>query len=193
MLPSALRPPTAYGQTLGHVRLLVLGNSSAESARVTEEVISLLSDTDYDDIVHVGQWEDITTAGQGTDDKGVRPKVLKVSTDWVEHPKEHGQEKYEPSRNVELVRMEDFTSEDVRAIRFYLSYHLILNKICLVGFHSGSSTDHNPLTVPRTHTCHPLHFFEFTLALLTIWSKHKHIKPDYPSAYQYPIPYNTFI
>lgn len=88
----------------------MLGHCDAASAKVTDELVSVLSDEEYYEVVHVGEWEDRSFG----DDKGVSAKVLKVSTDWVEHSEEQGDERYEPSRNVEIVRMEDYSSDDVR-------------------------------------------------------------------------------
>lgn len=108
-LPTALRAPTAYGRTLGRVRLLVLGHSSDASTKVTNEIISLLADEEYEEVVHVGVWED-TKLGS---DKGVNAKVLRISTDWVERHEGHGEGRYEPARNVEIVKMDDYGPNDV--------------------------------------------------------------------------------
>jgi hypothetical protein len=88
-LPSALRRPTAYGQTLGDLRLLVLGSEGAGKNFLTGLLLE-----DNEDIVDVGQWED-TEYG----------RVLRASTDWVEHRDAHGLEKFEPTRNVEIVEL----------------------------------------------------------------------------------------
>lgn len=49
---------------------------------------------DNEDVVEVGTWED---AEYG--------KVLRASTDWIEHKDNHGLEKFEPTRNVEIVEL----------------------------------------------------------------------------------------
>lgn len=54
-------------------------------------VSSLLLD-DNEDVVDTGDWE-ATSDGF----------VLRASTDWIEHKDAHGLEKFEPSRNVELM------------------------------------------------------------------------------------------
>ncbi|KAI6041457.1 hypothetical protein EDC04DRAFT_2983059 [Pisolithus marmoratus] len=86
-LPAALPQPTQYGKTLGGIRLFITG----EGADDHDFVSSLLLD-DNDDVVDHGTWEE-TREGS----------VLRVSTDWVEQRDLHGLEKFEPSRNVEIV------------------------------------------------------------------------------------------
>ncbi|KAI6145178.1 hypothetical protein BKA82DRAFT_4170674 [Pisolithus tinctorius] len=86
-LPTALPQPTQYGKTLGGIRLFITG----EGADDHDLVSSLLLD-DNEDVVDPGIWEE-TNEGS----------VLRVSTDWVEHRDPHGLEKFEPSRNVEIV------------------------------------------------------------------------------------------
>lgn len=54
-------------------------------------VSSLLLD-DNEDVVDAGDWE-ATSDGF----------ILRASTDWIEHKDAHGLEKFEPSRNVELI------------------------------------------------------------------------------------------
>ncbi|KAI6126798.1 hypothetical protein F5141DRAFT_357138 [Pisolithus sp. B1] len=86
-LPAALPQPTQYGRTLGGIRLFITG----EGADDHDLVSSLLLD-DNEDVVDPGIWEE-TNEGS----------VLRASTDWVEHRDPHGLEKFEPSRNVEIV------------------------------------------------------------------------------------------
>lgn len=86
-LPEALPRPTQYGKTLGDIRLLVIGDAVEDHTLVS----SLLLD-DNEDVVDTGDWE---TTSDGF--------VLRASTDWIEHKDAHGLEKFEPSRNVELV------------------------------------------------------------------------------------------
>ncbi|TFK31776.1 hypothetical protein BDQ12DRAFT_618299 [Crucibulum laeve] len=89
MLPDALRRPTPFGQTLGDLRLLVLGSQGAGKSFLTGLLLE-----DNEDVVEVGTWED---AEYG--------KVLRASTDWLEHRDAHGLEKYEATRNVEIVEL----------------------------------------------------------------------------------------
>ncbi|KAF8225741.1 hypothetical protein L208DRAFT_1443326 [Tricholoma matsutake] len=88
-LPAALRRPTPYGQTLGDIKLLVLGSEGAGKNFLTGLLLE-----DNEDVVDVGQWED-TEYG----------RVLRASTDWVEHRDAHGLEKFEPTRNVEIIEL----------------------------------------------------------------------------------------
>ncbi|KAG2007010.1 hypothetical protein CC2G_014738 [Coprinopsis cinerea AmutBmut pab1-1] len=102
-LPPALRRPTPYGQTLGEVRLLVLGRQGAGKSFLT----GLLFE-DNEEVVEVGTWEDpVGEDGEGDDEMVLLgmagAKVLRASTDWVEHTDAHGLEKFEPARNVEIV------------------------------------------------------------------------------------------
>lgn len=86
-LPEALPRPTQYGKTLGDIRLIVIGDAAEDRTLVS----SLLLD-DNEDVVDTGDWE--TTSDSF---------VLRASTDWIEHKDAHGLEKFEPSRNVELI------------------------------------------------------------------------------------------
>ncbi|KAH7883025.1 hypothetical protein F5I97DRAFT_1901323 [Phlebopus sp. FC_14] len=86
-LPEALPHPTQYGKTIGDIRILVIGNGAADRALVSNILLE-----DNEDVVATGDWED-TTDGS----------VLRISTDWIEHRDAHGLEKFEPSRNVEIV------------------------------------------------------------------------------------------
>ncbi|KAI9567766.1 hypothetical protein HD554DRAFT_2106744 [Boletus coccyginus] len=86
-LPEALARPTQYGKTLGDIRLLVIGDAAENHTLVS----SLLLD-DNEDVVDTGDWE-ATSDGF----------VLRASTDWIEHKDAHGLEKFEPSRNIELI------------------------------------------------------------------------------------------
>lgn len=88
-LPAALRRPTAYGQTLGDLRILVLGGQGAGTSFLSGLLLE-----DNEDVVEVGNWEDT--------DYG---RVIYASTDWVEHRDAHGLEKLEPTRNVEIVEL----------------------------------------------------------------------------------------
>jgi len=57
---------------------------------------------DNEDIVDVGSWEDA--------DHGC--SVLYASTDWIEHSDEHGLEKFEPSKNVEVIKVPGYEHND---------------------------------------------------------------------------------
>jgi len=93
-LPEALPRPTQYGKTLGDVRLLVVGDAVEDHAFVSSLLLS-----DNEDVVDAGDWE-ATSDGF----------VLRASTDWIEHRDAHGLEKFEPSRNVELVTRRNIQS-----------------------------------------------------------------------------------
>lgn len=93
-LPSALRRPTPYGQTLGDLRILVTGTGKRQLARQLVD--------DNDDVVEVGTWHD---AEGGC-------SVLHASTDWIEHRDAHGLEKFEGTRNVEIVELPSYEHTD---------------------------------------------------------------------------------
>ena len=61
---------------------------------------------DNEDIVDVGSWEDDADHGC------VACSVLYASTDWIEHSDEHGLEKFEPSKNVEIIKMPGYEHND---------------------------------------------------------------------------------
>lgn len=90
-LPDALKRPTPFGQTLGDLRLLVLGAQGVGKSFLTG---LLMEDNEH--VVEVGTWED-------SDDHA--GKVLKASTDWVEIKDGLGLERFEPLRNVEIVEL----------------------------------------------------------------------------------------
>lgn len=105
-LPSAFRQPTPYGQTLGDLRLLVLGKKDAGKSFVSALLLE-----ENEDVVEVGQWED-----------GEYGRALRVSTDWIEHRDAHGLEKFEPTRNVEIVDLPGYDHDtDVRPFLYYLA------------------------------------------------------------------------
>ncbi|KAM5546119.1 hypothetical protein V8D89_000245 [Ganoderma adspersum] len=97
-LPSPSRHPTVYGQTLGDVRLLLLGPRGADMGVVASQLVD-----DNEDVVEVGLWDEDRPGGVST--RGKRKAVLHVSTDWVEHRDRHGLEHVEPARNVEIVEL----------------------------------------------------------------------------------------
>lgn len=109
-LPPALRRPTPYGQTLGEVRLLVLGRQGAGKSFLTGLLLE-----DNEEVVEVGTWEDpVGEDGEGDDEMVLLgmagAKVLRASTDWVEHSDGHGLENFEPARNVEIVELPGYDS-----------------------------------------------------------------------------------
>lgn len=95
-LPSPLRRPTPFGQTLGDLRLLVLGSKGAGKS-----LLSGLLLEDNDDVVEIGTWEE--------DEGG---SILRASTDWIEHRDEHGLEKFEPCRNLEIYKLPGYDQAD---------------------------------------------------------------------------------
>ena len=112
-LPSLVKRPTPYGQTLGDVKLIVIGRASSQVE--SEQLLRLLADEEYEDFVDVGKWEDfqVNIDPHEVPQLGFRgsPRIQKVSTDWIEHRDAHGLEKYEPTRNIEIVRLPDYDSD----------------------------------------------------------------------------------
>lgn len=91
-LPSAIRHATTYGQTLGDLRLLILGPKGIGKTTLANVLLE-----SNDNVVEIGGWEYL----DGED----RANVLRASTDWIEHGDAHGLEKFEPARNVEIVEL----------------------------------------------------------------------------------------
>lgn len=132
-LPAPVPQPTAHGQTLGEVTLLLVGNAERgrSGARALAEFLA-----DADDVVDVCDWEDFDDeddgesegevdghAGEVSDNGqkgGVRrrnARVLHASTDWLEERDLHGLERYEGRKNVAFVELEDIhDSESVSPI-----------------------------------------------------------------------------
>ncbi|KAH9924986.1 uncharacterized protein BXZ73DRAFT_50234 [Epithele typhae] len=98
LLPSPSRRPTPYGQTLGGMRLLLLGPKGADMSAIASQLVD-----DNEDVVEVGIWEEVKHE-PGTC-RGGRKTILRVSTDWVEQRDRHGLERVEPARNVEIVEL----------------------------------------------------------------------------------------
>jgi len=94
-LPAALRRPTTWGQTIGDLRLVVLGSKGSGKT----SLCTLLLD-DNDDVVETGGWEDL--------DDG-RGKMVRASTDWVDP---HGVESFEPAKNVEVHELPGYEHTD---------------------------------------------------------------------------------
>jgi hypothetical protein len=58
---------------------------------------------DNEAVVEVGNWEELEFG-----------KILYASTDWIEHRDAHGLEKYEPTRNIEIIDLLGYSnSSDV--------------------------------------------------------------------------------
>lgn len=98
-LPSALPQPTAYGQTLGELSILLAGPTGAGKTALVEFL------ADADDVVDVGEWEDLPGPGR-------HARVLHASTDWIEERDPHGLERFEGSSNVRFVELGGFSSSD---------------------------------------------------------------------------------
>jgi hypothetical protein len=96
-LPSPLRRPTPYGQTISDLRLLVVGSKGSGKTYLSGMLVE-----DNEDVVEVSSWED---AENGC-------SVLHASTDWIEHRDEHGLEKFEPSKNVEIIKLPGYEHHD---------------------------------------------------------------------------------
>lgn len=73
---------------------------------MADEVVSLLSDHNYPELVHIGQWDDLTLAGS----EEVVAQTIRMSIDWIEHREAHGGDRYEPSNNMELVHLREYDS-----------------------------------------------------------------------------------
>ena len=86
-LPAALRQPTPHGKTLGDIRLLALGSADPAASPIAGILLE-----GNEDVVDVGPSQ-VTNDGL----------VIRASTDWIEHNDAHGLEKFEPSRNVEIL------------------------------------------------------------------------------------------
>lgn len=99
-LPDALRRPTPFGQTLGNLKILVLGGQGAGKSFLTGLLLE-----DNEDVVDVGTWEDWS----GCQD--AYGKVLRASTDWFEQHEVFGLERYEPTRNVEIVELPGYSHD----------------------------------------------------------------------------------
>ena len=112
-LPEALRRPTPYGQTLGNIKILVLGGQGAGKSFLTGLLLE-----DNEDVVDVGTWEDWHGGKEGAYAYG---KVLRASTDWVEQRDAFGLERYEATKNVEIVELPGYSHDadvGLPALRF---------------------------------------------------------------------------
>lgn len=129
ILPEALPRPTQYGKTLGDIRLLVIGDAVDDHSLVSSLVLA-----DNEDVVDTSDWEAIS------DSEGF---VLRASTDWIEHKDAHGLEKFEPSRNVELVVRHNIEG-DVRVPQLIRSELILMCGWLPAIVHTASY----PFTVP---------------------------------------------
>ncbi|KAH7910393.1 hypothetical protein BJ138DRAFT_1153003 [Hygrophoropsis aurantiaca] len=93
-LPEPLHVPSPYGKTLGDLRLLILTDPSTDD--VTDALFR-----DNEDIVDVTSWE--------AKEYG---NLIHASTDWIEHTDRHGLHKFEPARNVEIVKLSATAAPD---------------------------------------------------------------------------------
>ncbi|KAF9561419.1 hypothetical protein CPC08DRAFT_817699 [Agrocybe pediades] len=100
-LPDALRRPTPFGQTLGQLKILVLGGQGAGKSFLTGLLLE-----DNEDVVDVGTWEDWHGG-----EEGAFGKVLKASTDWMEQRDAFGLERYEATKNVEIVELPGYSPD----------------------------------------------------------------------------------
>lgn len=117
ILPSALRRPTPFGQTLGTLTLLVLGAQGAGKSFLTGLLLE-----ENEDVVDVGTWED-WEQGVGAADVNSSfsyGKVLRASTDWVERKDMFESEKYEPTRNIQIVELPGYSQDADVSFNFLL-------------------------------------------------------------------------
>lgn len=111
VLPSPSRRPTAYGQTLGEVRLLLLAPRGVDASAIASQLVD-----DNEDVVEVGLWEQANSREGGG--RGKQKAVLRVSTDWVEHRDRHGLERVEPARNVEIIELPSYDTYSEVSVTF---------------------------------------------------------------------------
>jgi hypothetical protein len=138
-LPSALRRPTPYGQTLGDLRLIVLAPDDVGKAFSSNILLD-----DNEDILEVGTWE-ISPSGHS---------VLKASTRWIKHHNSHGHEKFEPARNVEIYDIPVSESDNVRLQYILVAGRVLITCWCLSG--ATPVADHlfdGAIPIPRRIRC----------------------------------------
>ena len=81
---------------------MVLAGSNRDA--IEEDFFTGLLSEDNPDVVDVGVWEKVEYG-----------RVVRASTDWVEHQDGFGIEKFEPTRNVEVVDLGGYEHDaDVR-------------------------------------------------------------------------------
>ena len=106
-LPAALRSPTAFGQTLGEVSVLIVGPKGSGKTALAEYIV------DAEDVVDVSAWEKLPGRDEANGGGG---KLLRASTDWLEERDAHGLERFEGTKNVVVVELNGFErSESVSA------------------------------------------------------------------------------
>ncbi|TFK69836.1 hypothetical protein BDN72DRAFT_857371 [Pluteus cervinus] len=145
---------------MGDLRVIVLGANGA-GKRFLDSL--LLEDNGH--VVEVGSWEDFT---DGIDDADAAEngllgnregiKVLRASTDWIEHRDAHGLEKFEPLRNVEFVEVSGYDP----VVASQSDVHELLQKVKAIihaPFHSVADVlhpDHRPSAVIANLVSSPL-------------------------------------
>lgn len=141
-LPDALRRPTPFGQTLGDIRILVLGAQGAGKSFLTGLLLE-----DNEDVVDVGTWEDWNGAEAGIDVYG---KVLRASTDWLEQHNVFGLERFEPTKNVEIIELPGYSHDiDVSQLLSGEPHGLIWFCISEYGTNIAAKIDHRgPISLP---------------------------------------------
>lgn len=141
-LPDALRRPTPFGQTLGDIRILVLGAQGAGKSFLTGLLLE-----DNEDVVDVGTWEDWSGAEAGIDVYG---KVLRASTDWLEQQNVFGLERFEPTKNVEIIELPGYSHDtDVSQLLSYEPHGLMLLYISERRTNIAAEIDHRgPISIP---------------------------------------------
>ena len=165
-LPSALPHATTYGQTLGDLKLLILGGKGIGKTTLA----NLLLESN-DDVVEIGGWEYL--------DEG-RANVLRASTDWIEHRDAHGLNKFEPARNVEIIELPGYDQYAevcyICKTSLYMSIiaHLMTTSprrwlnLCYLSY-THRSRPFTRCSIPTMRlprllpTCYPLHTHHFIL------------------------------
>ncbi|PFH51159.1 hypothetical protein AMATHDRAFT_143228 [Amanita thiersii Skay4041] len=146
--PRSLRHPTPYGQTLGDLRVLVIGRKGTASLEVAASLLD-----DNEEVVEHGSWEE-TEHGH----------TLGASTDWIEHNNGvYGLEKFEPLRNVELTVFPGYdfdtnVDELVASIRAYIQKSFYSLNEVLHPKHRASPVLSSLLSSPCTPLCTALVF-----------------------------------
>ena len=110
-LPPVLRQSTLHGKTLGDIRLLALGNADPAASPIAGILLE-----GNEDVADVGPSEVMNDG-----------LVVRASTDWIEHNDAHGLEKFEPTRNVEILDVSKLASTG--EVRFESSRNLTSNAI----------------------------------------------------------------
>lgn len=143
-LPPALRQPTPFGQTLGSLRLLVLGAQGAGKSFLTGLLLE-----DNEDVVEVGTWED----WEEFDGSFGFGKVLKASTDWLDRRDSYGSERYEPTRNVHIVELPGY-SQDANVSRNFAGWKYRKLSVNSIGYRANNASErHYRGAVPCAPQC----------------------------------------